>query len=191
MFLPFLIASLIDKVGKWADILALSFAEVSAAACNIIYVQTLRAAFLPESLPLERAEASRVKTPTKSTKNPSKNRQCLRLENEDSLQNVADASVRVVMGSTHTASEHDFRRGELQAVLVGDYLFAVSSALIAGCASQLRLSPLRKSHSRGFTLKTLTSSNEKPRRLSQVILAFGVFPLFLPFAITAFEGPES
>ena len=42
------------------------------------------------------------------------------------------------------------------------------------------------------TLKTLTSLNiiRGPRRVSQAILAFGVFPLFLPLAIAAFGGPE-
>ena len=43
---------------------------------------------------------------------------------------------------------------------------------------------------RGPTLKTLTSLNKEVRPFSQAIIAFGVIPLFLPLAITAFGGPE-
>ena len=41
------------------------------------------------------------------------------------------------------------------------------------------------------TLKTLTSLNKESRPFSFATVAFGVFPLFLPLAITAFGGPES
>ena len=39
-------------------------------------------------------------------------------------------------------------------------------------------------------LKALTSLNKEVRPFSLAILAFGVCPLFLPLAITAFAGPE-
>ena len=40
------------------------------------------------------------------------------------------------------------------------------------------------------TLRTLTSLNKEVRPFSQAIVAFGVFPLLLPLAITAFGAPE-
>ena len=39
-------------------------------------------------------------------------------------------------------------------------------------------------------LKTLTSLNKESRPFFQATIALGVFPLFLPLAITAFGGPE-
>ena len=39
-------------------------------------------------------------------------------------------------------------------------------------------------------LKTLTSLNKEVGPFSQATIAFGVVPLFLPLAITAFGGPE-
>ena len=41
-----------------------------------------------------------------------------------------------------------------------------------------------------IALKTLTSLNKESRRLFYAIIAFGVFPLFLPLVIAAFGGPE-
>ena len=40
------------------------------------------------------------------------------------------------------------------------------------------------------TLKILTFFNKESRPLSQAIIAFGVFPQFLPLASTAIESPE-
>ena len=39
-------------------------------------------------------------------------------------------------------------------------------------------------------LETLTSLNKEVRLFSYATIAFGVFPLLLPLAITAFGGPE-
>ena len=39
-------------------------------------------------------------------------------------------------------------------------------------------------------MSTLTSLNKEVRLFSLAIIAFGVFPLFLPVAIPAFGGPE-
>ena len=41
-----------------------------------------------------------------------------------------------------------------------------------------------------MALKALTSSNKESRFFSLAIIAFGVFPLILPSAITGFGGPE-
>ena len=41
-----------------------------------------------------------------------------------------------------------------------------------------------------YSLKTLTSLNEEVRPFFPATIAFGVYSLFLPLAITAFGGPE-
>ena len=64
------------------------------------------------------------------------------------------------------------------------------------CSGQKFSQPLSKNKGIGIwvcisTLKTLTSLNKEVRPFFLAIIAFGVFPLFLPLAITAFGGPES